>query len=297
MNIGRVLLTTVIMFILLVAYGCSEDSPVSGGGGGRGGGGGGDDCDPSDRVRLYVESNQPGGEVTVSPADVNGKSLVKTPAVLTYCKDTAVSIQAQGSIKIAGVSAEFVRWCPLNISSKKVEITLNEDQTITAIYPEYDSRRPSDITDYCTLRFLWEGKGDRDFDGDGPCVSLDLRIGKGTGARTIEANLYMRAWESDGGKTSGRVEKRWTLVNLDRGYTVDKIIGPTSHLSRILYTDSDGDLDCFTNPCSMLRRICVNGDTGGPDVSFSFDLCFQDRTYAQLYWNDIQFLKIPPPCN
>lgn len=107
-------------------------------------------------------------------------------------------------------------------------------------------------------------EGDREFDGNGPHVMLDVRL-LGTNAvdgraTALKALVEMSAQETEDDWTTAAGVKEQTVYTAEPGYQIIRVLSPV--ISRFEYTDTNHSVDQFTFlNGNLVRKYSVVGDT------------------------------------
>ncbi|MEO0685731.1 MAG: thiol-activated cytolysin family protein, partial [Cyanobacteria bacterium J06649_11] len=107
------------------------------------------------------------------------------------------------------------------------------------------------------------GNGDRDFHGNGPKVSVDMRLYvKNNRELWVEVIWHLRETKTDWTEAKGDWDfKLWTAPS---GHKIKKIKSVAQ--SSLTYTDTDHGWDYFNNISGFVKRVEVKGDEAGNDI-------------------------------
>lgn len=121
------------------------------------------------------------------------------------------------------------------------------------------------------------GRGDKDFHGNGPKVMASVSLI--AEPHILKARVYMHARETKRDYTEALGEKEFDLYPAERGWRIDRVVGPL--ISTYNYTDSNHDPDFFNlGSGGPARRFTFVGDTKGDEAG--------TRTKVDIDFNKLQ---------
>lgn len=130
--------------------------------------------------------------------------------------------------------------------------------------PNTISFQPEPISD---LK-LNHDKGDKEFDGNGPLVTLVANLFVSDDEREVWARIKVNMTETTGDKSSSSREYQVKLWRCPADKKIAGIVG--QKVQKFEYTDSDLNYDKFDFPINkIIKRVEFLGDTAGDDIDLS----------------------------
>ncbi|SMO34337.1 hypothetical protein SAMN06265379_101149 [Saccharicrinis carchari] len=106
-----------------------------------------------------------------------------------------------------------------------------------------------------------KSKGDKEFDGHGPRMYCSVTlINEGN---RVRAKVYATASETTSDWTYGKMQRFYTLYNVDPGYVIEDIVSPT--FASYSYTDRNHAKDVHAGS-GPVQKFILNGDGPGDDI-------------------------------
>lgn len=148
----------------------------------------------------------------------------------------------------------LLRWNDRSISSIGIL-----QQTVAVCRSRVQTHTPSSVS--FIPRHV---RGDRKYDGNEPNISCRVRfINRRTQVTQVDAEICMRARETESDWTEARETKRFTIFEADPGWEIANIIGVTE--SSYSYRDNDHKLDGFAGS-GPVKTFTFMGDGEGDDA-------------------------------
>lgn len=124
-------------------------------------------------------------------------------------------------------------------------------------------------------------RGDREFDGHGPKITVQIFINSEDRGRSWQPEIYMSAEETKSDWTTARGTKRFnTIYTVPQGYTFEKLLTPG--FNEVTYTDRNHQVDTKRpsdfGPASSFE---ITGDVDGREAGI--------HTGVIVYFNKIDF--------
>jgi hypothetical protein len=121
------------------------------------------------------------------------------------------------------------------------------------------------------------GRGDADFDGNGPIVTT--RVSLITTPQTVQATIFMQARETKSDWTEASGSETFSLYTADPGWKIDGVHGEQFHTHS--YIDSNHSTDSFDRGSGgLVKRFEYVGDTDGDEAG--------TRTQVKVIFNQLK---------
>lgn len=139
-------------------------------------------------------------------------------------------------------------------------------------------------------------RGDSDFDGNGPEITVSVSL-RQANSRVL-ADVNFEAMEIGGDGTIGRGSWTYTIYSAPPGRRIRNILSPSAELFSLESESSGyryGDVEVWSRvfaPSSLLSYARGAGDTGGQDISDDNNPD-QDTSIHQLLFNPLQVELVP----
>jgi hypothetical protein len=159
-------------------------------------------------------------------------------------------------VQLDNTSARLV----LEWGGKQVSSVAVIQPTTPVCTSEVDTVRPGKIGPFIPRKV---GRGDADFDGNGPRVNTDVALVVAPQSLTARVHMHAKETQSDWTETDGW--ENYPLYTPKPGWRIDRVEGVTSRSHQ--YVDSNQTEDGFDfGTGGLVANLLYVGDTGGDEA-------------------------------
>ena len=231
---------------------------------------------------LYIDMGDP--IALTRPVTISGYSFLSGNFKLYHCLTTGSNIDVTSYMTVNTdytMTVDIPR-IPFGTQSQFLKITSGTDNffsiNITQAPPPICDKRSEDITLTPVILIAdhkkhpnASRKGDAEFDGNGPCMKMWVRLYLKNNNTEIWYDAYIKAFECHDDLdhccydyTYGDVTKSGYLKTVNPGWKINRILSST--YCYFEYIDSNTDPETKTGEAPVLNWQII-GDTGGDDIN------------------------------
>ena len=268
----------------------------------------------ADRIAPFSQRDQTQTTVFAPGAQITGAGLNDTPGTPGFTSTLSGTSMAAPHVAGMAVLAQQLavqeldrRLTPTEFRNflRETGVTINDgdDENDNVTNTGLDFRRvdmlalanriapplPESVTINPIVVNLGQGdltRGDSDFDGNGPAVSITTSVRAQGSILTVSVNALFEETESNFTTYSRRFTQDIDLSSqLPTGFVIDRIVSDLE--TRFGYTDTDYDVNGFSfEPDELVSRYEIQGDSDGGTFGAN------DNPFVRVLFNPIRVQKV-----